>query len=351
MRIDGLLRSQVLRWGVTLVLVAFAFSKLNATQILEVTNLRGMCLLLACALTFASLVALNAVRWRLIAQILMLDIEWRRAFQWLFIGQFFNQILPSSIGGDVVRGTITARSTGQLSSSVISIALDRLVGLFALLTFVVLGQLLGARSIDLRLYKLSGTMILVGLILFAAALSVDKVFGQQYPLGFQRVASGVKLAVLNFARDMRQLFVRPSVLITVLALALVMQVVNLGIVQVIANQLGASVSFSEALLVIPTILLIASLPISVGGWGVRETGLALGFSMIGQSPSIAVETSIIIGLATLISSLPGALIWQMSALKNCSVAFPDADRLTAAPRKYLSAKAEGLVHPPASGDV
>ena len=72
----------------------------------------------------------------------------------------------------------------------------------------------------------------------------------------------------------------------------------------IANQLGASVSLLDVLLVLPTVMLIASLPISIGGWGVREAGLAVGFSALGQPASSAVATSLIIGFASLVSGLP-----------------------------------------------
>jgi hypothetical protein len=63
-------------------------------------------------------------------------------------------------------------------------------------------------------------------------------------------------------------------------------------------------------LVVPTIILIASLPISIGGWGVREAALAVGFSALGQPASVAVATSLIIGLANLVSALPGAAAWN-----------------------------------------
>ena len=53
---------------------------------------------------------------------------------------------------------------------------------------------------------------------------------------------------------------------------------NLVLTAALANQLGADISLLDVLLVVPTIILIASLPISIGGWGVREAALAVGFS-------------------------------------------------------------------------
>lgn len=81
----------------------------------------------------------------------------------------------------------------------------------------------------------------------------------------------------------------------------------------IANQLGAHVSLLDVLLVMPTVMLVASLPNSVGGWGVREAGLAVAFTALGQPASVAVATSVIIGLGNVISALPGALAWGLLA--------------------------------------
>ena len=85
---------------------------------------------------------------------------------------------------------------------------------------------------------------------------------------------------------------------------------NLVLTAAVANQLGADISLLEVLLVVPTIILIASLPISIGGWGVREAALAVRFSGLGQPASVAVVTSLIIGLANLVSALPGAAAWN-----------------------------------------
>ena len=85
---------------------------------------------------------------------------------------------------------------------------------------------------------------------------------------------------------------------------------NLVLTAALANQLGADISLLDVLLVVPTIILIASLPISIGGWGVREAALAVGFSALEQPASVAVATSLIIGLANLVSALPGAAAWN-----------------------------------------
>ena len=294
-----------MRWGVTAALLTFALSKLDTGQVLQVTNLRGGELLFVAAFLLLVTVLLNTVRWLVVARILALRLPWLRAFEWVLIGHFFNQILPSSVGGDVIRGFRAGRGTGDLPASIISIALDRFLGLFALLVLIAIGQLQMVRFEDLRLYEGALVAVGVGFCALIASFMLDKIVGRHSTLRIHRAAH-------RFSQGARLLIARPSLSIPALLLSFVMQGINLSLIALIANQLGASVSLSDALLVIPTILLVGSMPVSIAGWGVRETGLAVGFTMIGQSASIAVATSIIIGLANLLSALPGAGIWALS---------------------------------------
>ena len=221
------------------------------------------------------------------------------------IGHFFNQIFPSSIGGDVVRGVLAGRGSGDIGGTVTSIALDRLAGLVALLALIAVGQpLLLARFNDASLSRLALGVVLVGLGAVIAPFVLARVFGRHLPGRLQE-------AVRRFSDDAYRLIASPLLACTALLIALVMHGSNLLLTAAIANQLGATVSLLDVLLVVPTVVLVASLPISIGGWGVREAALAVGFTALGQPASVAVATSLVIGMANLISGLPGAGTWGL----------------------------------------
>ena len=299
------LASQVLRWAVSAALLAFGLSKLTVDQIVAITNSQSLKLLGVASLTLLFIVALNVVRWLLIARIIALQISWLPAVQWVLIGHFFNQFLPSSVGGDVMRGYLAGRGTGNFPAAISSIALDRFVGLLALLLIIATSLWQIERLGDAHLYELAMGALGFGFCALAAIFVLDKMLVRYFSLRFQRV-------LFRVSRDARQLVAQPSLSISALLISLVMQIINFSLVAFIANRLGASISMSEALLTIPTVMLIASLPISIGGWGLRETGLAVAFTIVGQSPSIAVATSVLFGLANLISALPGAVAWGLA---------------------------------------
>ena len=295
--------SQVVRWSITLVLVAFALVQLKSDQVREIVNWNGLALLLAASAVLLVVIGLNAVRWVIIARACELGIPWGRSFQWTMVGHFFNQIFPSSIGGDVVRGVLAGRGTGDIGGAVTSIALDRLAGLIALLALIAVGQpLLLARFNDTSLSRLGLVIVLLGLCAVIAPFVLAKVFGDYLP-------GRLRDAVRRFSSDAHRLFVSPLPACAALLIALVMHGSNLLLTAAIANQLGATVSLLDVLLVVPTVVLVASLPISIGGWGVREAALAVGFTALGQPASVAVATSLIIGIANVVSGLPGAGAW------------------------------------------
>ena len=132
----NLLRSRALRWVVTLALLAYAISRLSADQIAEIVSWNSVALLLASSAVVLMVVGLNTVRWLLVARICQVQMPWRRSFQWTMIGHFFNQIFPSSIGGDVVRGILAGRGIDDMGGAFSSIALERIVGIVALLTLI-----------------------------------------------------------------------------------------------------------------------------------------------------------------------------------------------------------------------
>jgi glycosyltransferase 2 family protein len=314
----NLLRSRALRWVVTLALLAYAISRLSADQIAEIVSWNSVALLLASSAVVLMVVGLNTVRWLLVARICQVQMPWRRSFQWTMIGHFFNQIFPSSIGGDVVRGILAGRGIDDMGGAFSSIALERIVGIVALLTLIAIGQpLLIARLHDRSLSHVALAAILLSLCTLASAFVLVKFVGSWR-------SGRLQAAAHRFAGDASRLIASPLLTALALLVSFVMHGTNLVLTAVVANQLGADISLLDVLLVVPTIILIASLPISIGGWGVREAALAVGFSGLGQPASVAVATSLIIGLANLVSALPGAAAWSW---------LPPAERASHGPQR------------------
>ena len=81
------------------------------------------------------------------------------------------------------------------------------------------------------------------------------------------------------------------------------------IVLVLATALGISVSPFDAFTLVPAALLLAMVPISLAGWGVREVVFIQAFSLAGVAPSNALALSLLYGLVGLITGLLGGAVW------------------------------------------
>ena len=78
---------------------------------------------------------------------------------------------------------------------------------------------------------------------------------------------------------------------------------------ILAAGLGLEVSLLDCIVLIPPILLVLSIPISIGGWGVREGAIVWGFALVGVPNDAALALSLLFGVVGLVVSLPGGIVW------------------------------------------
>jgi len=74
------------------------------------------------------------------------------------------------------------------------------------------------------------------------------------------------------------------------------------------------VSFFDFLILIPPVVLLAALPISIGGWGVRENAMIIALAPIGVAAGSALLIAVQLALLASLLSLPGGVIWMLRYL-------------------------------------
>jgi glycosyltransferase 2 family protein len=87
-------------------------------------------------------------------------------------------------------------------------------------------------------------------------------------------------------------------------------------VMFLAWGLELPITFVEALIVVPTVLLLTTLPVSVAGWGVREGAMVAGFGFLGIPAEGALTVSVLFGVAQILVSLPGGVVWMLGRPKG-----------------------------------
>ena len=306
--------------GLSVALIWWATRNLDIeTAAARVLDMPPSAILLA-GLLFVLLLLNNTLRWRLVMRAVDAVLPFARAFQFLYIGMFFNQVLPSSVGGDAVRMFLVYKSGLGLRGAVNGILLERVATLSGLILLVVATQPLLLGRIGDNPAKYAFPALAVAAVLgIALVMLLDKLPAR---LRRWRIVQGVA----NLAEDTRSLFLGVRYAIPAVALGVTGFAVLSAAAFVLAGGLGIDISLLDCLVLIPPVMLVTTIPISVAGWGVREAAMVFAFGFVGVDGDSAVILSLLLGVLILIASLPGALLWLRSGYRRKDVTAEIAER-------------------------
>jgi hypothetical protein len=300
----------LVRLGVTLGAVWLVFHNVDWANLARLLAHADIGLLALSVVPLAAQFIAGVWRWQIIMAMLsgvsvsapLLAISLGRS---LLIGQY----LPSTVGSDVVRAALVGHRTG-IAIAVRSVICDRVVGLLVLLAMIVATLPLFAIRVDrgAALVAVAGLSIggLAAFLLFIAR--VDLLARLPYV--------GRHTALI--ATDLRQVFMRGRGTCYILLLSVAAQVFNVLLICGLARALASSISVLQCLLIVPPALLIASVPISLGGWGVREGALAAGFALVGAGSAAGVGASILYGLTSPLVGIVAELATPFVRARNAA---------------------------------
>ena len=240
---------------------------------------------LAGLVTHVLVQAVAGVRWAALARPLGFELP-RRVFVWRFFeGMFFNLCLPSSIGGDVIKAYRIGDSTPRRLLAGCSVLADRLTGLSALglpLTLAVAAALLAA---TLGVFLLAVSCLDKVVAIVPAPHAVRSLLAQLLP--YQQ---------------------RPSVIAKAVAWSFVVQMGGAAAVGLAARAIGVDQPLSLWFSVVPLVALAMVLPISIGGFGVRENALTFLLAEQGVPEERALAVALIWGVSTIVVGLLGGVL-------------------------------------------
>jgi uncharacterized membrane protein YbhN (UPF0104 family) len=235
----------------------------------------------------------------------LLDIGW--------IGAFFSQTLISFVGGDAMRVWRMVRFRIPVAVATQSVLLDRLAGfggivvvLLATIPFLV--PLLKSLEMEIGLLLIAGGVL--GFIFSVFVL-------RRLPRRFTRyrivaALAGFTARGIYIARSGRGAAI-------VVGLSVLVQFANVLALFILARGLSIHLGFEIFVIFMPTVLFLSMLPISIAGWGVREGAMVGALAAVGVPAHQSLALSICFGLALVIISLPGGLMWFLSRHRPASV--------------------------------
>lgn len=300
----------IIRAGVSLGLIILLLYIMRGkyAQIVESLKATDPSLFIASLAVFLACITLASLRLKLIITAQGTPTTFLEAVSLTFIGYFFNNFLPTSIGGDVVKGYYLSKRTGERTSAYTAIFVDRAMGLFTMI-FMAFAALLFVQSgvIDKSLRNLiyAITAVSAAFIVFMAHKGIARKFS--FILSMVKPLEERLKKVYEAINKYRH---HNILMFQSLVISVISQLLYFFSIGIAALSIGSHISVGEVLLRMPIVSAITLLP-SINGLGVREGSIVLLFGpIIGKTSAFAI--SIIVLALLFITSIIGGVIYMVS---------------------------------------
>jgi uncharacterized membrane protein YbhN (UPF0104 family) len=293
---------------VSVALLALLFSRVSATELLAAARRASPLWLLAGVLVYFFSIVASTWRWRMLLDAQGVHVPRRRLFSSFLIAGFFNNFLPSNIGGDVVRIRDTAPAAQSTTLATTIVLVDRGIGLLGLVLVAAIGGTIAGSQAPIWPSWLWAGFV-AGVVLSVPAVFAPGSLGRLLrPLSALHPEwIGVRIAKLTGA--MMRFRQRPAVLAACFAGAVVVQALLVFQYLTVAYALEIPITFWDLAVLIPVSFVVQMVPVSINGFGVREATFSFYFSRLGLPIESAVLLSLMATGLMMLFSLSGAALY------------------------------------------
>ena len=260
----------------------------------------------------------QAVRWRQIVIHCGAELPLARAFRFSMIAGFFNQTLPSSVGGDAIRIWLMGKQANWRVAAY-SVFLDRVIGVVALAVLVIacLPWTLALVSNPIgraALLLIGWGCVAAGIFFVGLAWQRLQVLQRWSLTRHLAAAATVAVGILRSPRSLGAIF----------SLSIVIHLLTALAAWCAARAVGADMSLLYSLFLVPPVILVTVVPISIAGWGVREGAMVAAFGYAGLPQSDGLIVSLLFGAGFLVIGIAGGLVWILTVDRSERRALPVA---------------------------
>lgn len=301
----------ILKIFISAGLIFFLFYKLGFNNVVtQITSVNLYWFLLS-ILIFTLSNILGSIQWYLLLKIKGINLSLSKIVSFYYVGLFFNNLLVGYIGGDAIRIYDVSKSTGNSSDTISAVFFDRFIGFAVLTTMALVAALY-------RINLFSSYAVLIAIIIIFSYWVIlfilffnEKIIKKLSWLIRLILPPKIKLKVKEIYLGINTFKHHKKALLKIIIISVVIQNLRILVHFTSAHSIGVKINIIYFIIFIPVIALLASLPISIGGIGVRESsGIAL-FSQIWNSHADIVAFEFLAFLIGIISTIPGGIIFML----------------------------------------
>ncbi len=293
----------------SLALLALLLRQIGWQQTLETLSKARFSYLAAAFVLYLVGIVVRAYRWQILLSALRMDIPLANLTVLYFVGTFFNNILPTGIGGDVVRVYELSKQSKRPIESVGTVLLDRATGLLVLFLIALMALVF---SYHLIAPNIAAAILLLCLGSWAGlGLVLRRDWLERWGL----------LTIMARIKQLTQLYESVyacglKAIGGALSISLVFNVLLIAVNYLIALSLGVEISLWYFLLFVPLISFLLVLPISLSGLGVREGGYIYLFAQAGVSAPLALAMSLLFYALNVATGLIGGVLYTFEGARG-----------------------------------
>ena len=305
---------------VSVGLLVWLFRNVDFTRLWAFVTKASPVWLAVAMLLYLAQMLVSAWRWGLLLGAQHVNVPFRRLVNSYVVAYFFNNFLPSNIGGDVVRIRDTAGSAGSKTLATTVILFDRTLGVMALVLIAAVGATSGISAGEPRLLPWSWVPPLPwllwpalaggGAVFGVALMRPDIVAVALRPLRMVH-AEWVGERIERVVNALGKFRDRPSALVSCFLGAIVVQGLLVLFYLAIVHSMGIPVPVWHLAVIVPLQFVVQMLPISVNGFGVREATFTVYFHQIGLPRESALVVSFMGAALMMLFSLSGAVSYVL----------------------------------------
>jgi uncharacterized protein (TIRG00374 family) len=258
----------------------------------------------------------SGYRWQILLIAQDIKIPLRSLIASLFVGQFFNSFLPTTIGGDAIRAYDTAVESKESAKSVTTVFMDRFIGVLALVALAVIAVPIALiMGEDVSYYHVPvlivGLVCLVGLVIVLNNSLVKITAEYLQKMSLPRIADQVR-KIYHSIQEMKG---DPATLWTAFGISLLLQINVVVFHYLLSLSLDLDVSIIFFFIIVPIALTVLIVPFSINGIGLREGVFVFLLAGIGVAASDAIAFSLLSFFLVLSQAVIGGIIFALRGVK------------------------------------
>jgi uncharacterized membrane protein YbhN (UPF0104 family) len=302
----------VLKLSVSIILLVVLFRQIDAARLWATVRRASVTWLVVALGIYAVNLLVSTWRWHLLLHAQEVTVRRRSLLGSFLVATFFNNFLPSNIGGDVIRISDTAGPARSKTRATAVVLTDRALGLMALVLVAATGASVAA-AVHPAALPIWPVYLWAGFLAFVAAAS-PAVFA---PDGFGRLLRPLTVfhpewvgnRIDKLTDVLSRFRARPGALASCFAWAIFVQATVVVFYFAVSYALHLNLSLSDLAVIVPLSFIAQLLPVSVNGFGVREATFSYYFMRVGQPLESALLISLVPQALIMICSLAGAAVF------------------------------------------